>query len=193
MDDIEDFLDTQSRLLVRPMETLRALGNDIGSAPDAEALDRLRAACQFCSDTLLPLLEAHETLLDPAVTGLPGGLDVGHALGAERLRLRGFVAALSRRLEEGRLDPQARAALRRELYLLHAVCRGLPRSPARAVRPAAPAPPGRRLGEGPRRAAPARVPLAPDVLGVSRRTTTRRPDVHGGGCAGPLQSGARGP
>ena len=121
MDDIEDFLDTQSRMLVRPMEMLRALGNDIGSAPEAEALERLREACQFCADTLLPLLEAHETLLDPAVTGLPGGLDVGHALGAERLRLRGFVAALSRRLEEGRLDPQARAALRRELYLLHAV------------------------------------------------------------------------
>ena len=54
MDDIEDFLDTQSRMLVRPMETLRALGNDIGSAPDAEALDRLRAACQFCATRSCP-------------------------------------------------------------------------------------------------------------------------------------------
>jgi hypothetical protein len=121
MDDIEDFLDTQSRMLVRPMDILRTLGNDIGSAPEAEALERLRAACQFCSDTLLPLLEAHERLLDPAVTGLPGGLELGHALAAERLRLRGFISALARRLEEGRLDPQSRAAMRRELYLLHAV------------------------------------------------------------------------
>jgi hypothetical protein len=121
MDDIEDFLDTQSRTLVRPMESLRELGNDIGSVGETEALERLRVACQFCSDTLLPLLEAHERVLDPAVTGLPGELDVGHALGAERLRLRGFISALTRRLEEGRVDPQARAALRRELYLLHAV------------------------------------------------------------------------
>ena len=121
MDDIEDFLDNQSRMLVRPMDQLRMLGDDIGSCPEAEALERMRAACRICTETLLPLLEAHQTLLDPAVTGLPGGLDVGHAMGAERLRLRGFISTLGRRLEEGCFDPQARSALRRELYLLHAV------------------------------------------------------------------------
>jgi hypothetical protein len=121
MDDIEDFLDHQSRTLVRPLDRLRMLGDDIGGCPEAEALERLRAVYRFCTETLLPLLEAHQTLLDPAVQGLSGGLEVDHAMGAERLRLRGFIATLGRRLEEGCFDAQARSALRRELYLLHAV------------------------------------------------------------------------
>ena len=121
MDDIEDFLDHQSRTLVRPLDQLRMLGDDIGSCPEAEALERLRAVYRFCNETLLPLLAAHQTLLDPAVQGLSGGLEVDHALGAERLRLRGFIVTLGRRLEEGCFDAQARSALRRELYLLHAV------------------------------------------------------------------------
>ena len=91
MDDIEDFLDHQSRTLVRPLDQLRMLGDDIGSCPEAEALERLRAVYRFCTETLLPLLEAHQTLLDPAVQGLSGGLEVDHAMGAERLRLRGFI------------------------------------------------------------------------------------------------------
>jgi len=121
MDDIEDFLDHQSRTLVRPLDQLRMLGDDIGGCPEDEALERLRGVNRFCNETLLPLLAAHQTLLDPAVQGLSGGLEVDHAMGAERLRLRGFIATLGRRLEEGCFDVQARSALRRELYLLHAV------------------------------------------------------------------------
>ena len=161
MDDIEDFLDHQSRTLVRPLDQLRMLGDDIGSCPEAEALERLRAVYRFCTETLLPLLEAHQTLLDPAVQGLSGGLEVDHALGAERLRLRGFIATLGRRLEEGCFDAQARSALRRELYLLARGGRCLPRPLARPLPAAVADPAGRRVRAGPGGAAQARLPGLP--------------------------------
>ena len=93
-------------------------------------------------------------------------------------------AASSRRWRAGSrrgvLDPQARSALRRELYLLHAVA-GVYLARLRALY--LPLLLTRLDADSERvlvRAAPARLPLAPAVLGVSRRTTSRPRVIVGG-------------
>ena len=121
MEGLEDFLAAESRALARRLNILRAFGDEIGSCSPADAVTRLDAACAFCDTELLPRLDLHETLVDAFISGVLGGLDVARPLVAERRRLRGLAMAMASRRREGSFDPSCRRALRRELYLLHAV------------------------------------------------------------------------
>lgn len=121
MDNFEDFLATESRALTVHLDEIRTLGDEIGGCSYADAVARLDSACAFCRDELIPRLDLHEIHLDAVIKAALGGLDVTRPLVVERGRLRGLATALDGRRRDCTFEPTDRLALRRELYLLHAI------------------------------------------------------------------------